>query len=241
MQIMLHWCLFNRSCNVSPYPDPEGSSTVFPCTLEYPISLQYISQLFFHTSRLNDSVKEIIFNMKKKLTSAELCSSNALFDLDFPSSLRFLSAWASLLCLSNCNWMLSNVSCSFTVFNSLSKPAKLKFWLAVRASSWLDDMSTHNNEDYLPGIWCQVLWLLLRFFGGTHSSILRTLKTKAACCYRMLEIYYITEPQWLPGALSLWVKWQGYETIHSPSSSAKVKKDGTIYLLPIHLPGIMHN
>jgi len=34
-----------------------------------------------------------------------------------------------------------------------------------------------------------------------------------------------TQPsvQWVPGALSLWVKWVGHEVDHSPASSAEVK------------------
>jgi hypothetical protein len=35
-----------------------------------------------------------------------------------------------------------------------------------------------------------------------------------------------TQPpvQWVPGALSLWVKWQGREADHSPPSRAEVKE-----------------
>jgi hypothetical protein len=38
--------------------------------------------------------------------------------------------------------------------------------------------------------------------------------------------------EWLPGALSLWVKRQGRESDHSPPSSAEVKKGGAIPPLP---------
>jgi hypothetical protein len=41
-----------------------------------------------------------------------------------------------------------------------------------------------------------------------------------------------TQPplQWVPGALSLGVKWQGYEADHSPPSSAEVKELVELYL-----------
>jgi hypothetical protein len=38
--------------------------------------------------------------------------------------------------------------------------------------------------------------------------------------------------QWVPGALSPRVKWQGHEADHSPPSSAKDKNGGTIPLVP---------
>jgi hypothetical protein len=47
-----------------------------------------------------------------------------------------------------------------------------------------------------------------------------------------------TQPpiQWVPGALSLGVKWPGHEADHSPSSSAKVKECVELCLhSPIHL------
>jgi hypothetical protein len=41
-----------------------------------------------------------------------------------------------------------------------------------------------------------------------------------------------TQPpiQWVPGALSLGVKWPGHEPDHSPQSSVKVKKWVELYL-----------
>jgi hypothetical protein len=43
-----------------------------------------------------------------------------------------------------------------------------------------------------------------------------------------------TQPpiQWLPGALSPWIKWQGRDANLSPPSSADVKKGGAIPPLP---------
>jgi hypothetical protein len=43
-----------------------------------------------------------------------------------------------------------------------------------------------------------------------------------------------TQPpiQWVPGALSPGVKWQGYEADHSRPSSAKVKNGGAMPPLP---------
>jgi hypothetical protein len=47
-----------------------------------------------------------------------------------------------------------------------------------------------------------------------------------------------TQPpiQWLPGALSLRVKWPGHEADHSPPSSAKVKECVQLY---IHSPNTL--
>jgi hypothetical protein len=47
-----------------------------------------------------------------------------------------------------------------------------------------------------------------------------------------------TEPpiQWVPGALSLWVKWQGREADHSPPSSAKIKEWVELYLHSPNMP-----
>lgn len=97
-------------------------------------------------------------------TNAELCSSNALFDLDFPSSLRFLSARASLLCLSNCSWMLSNVSCSFIVFNSDSKPAKIKISIihVILTSNWQFVQTIMTK--------CQLILFQLACFSSTKNT-----------------------------------------------------------------------
>jgi hypothetical protein len=43
-----------------------------------------------------------------------------------------------------------------------------------------------------------------------------------------------TQPpvQWVPGILSLGIKWLGCEADHSPPSTAKIKNGGVIPLLP---------
>jgi hypothetical protein len=40
--------------------------------------------------------------------------------------------------------------------------------------------------------------------------------------------------QWVPGALSLGVKWKKHEAAHSPPSSAKVKNGGALPPLPMY-------
>jgi hypothetical protein len=47
--------------------------------------------------------------------------------------------------------------------------------------------------------------------------------------------------QWVPGAISQWIKWLGLETEHSPPSSSEVKNGGAISSLPICLHGIVLN
>jgi hypothetical protein len=42
--------------------------------------------------------------------------------------------------------------------------------------------------------------------------------------------------QWVLGALSLGVKWPGYEADHSPPSSAKVKEHMELYLHSLKMP-----
>jgi hypothetical protein len=48
----------------------------------------------------------------------------------------------------------------------------------------------------------------------------------------MLPIFVFLLIQWVPGAFSLGVKWQGHEAEHSPPASAEVKNGGAILLLP---------
>jgi len=51
-----------------------------------------------------------------------------------------------------------------------------------------------------------------------------------------------TQPpiQWIPGALSLGVKWPGHEADHSPPSSAEIKECMELYLhSSIHLHGVV--
>jgi len=46
--------------------------------------------------------------------------------------------------------------------------------------------------------------------------------------------------QWVPGALSLGVKWRGREADHSPPSSAELKNAWKLYLQsPIRLHGLV--
>jgi hypothetical protein len=46
--------------------------------------------------------------------------------------------------------------------------------------------------------------------------------------------------QWIPGALSLGVKWPGREADHSPPSSAEVKNAWSYTSIPpVHLHGVV--
>jgi hypothetical protein len=47
-------------------------------------------------------------------------------------------------------------------------------------------------------------------------------------------VFAVLPIQWVPGALSLGVKWPGHEVDHSPPSSAKVKESGAIHPLPCY-------
>jgi hypothetical protein len=49
-----------------------------------------------------------------------------------------------------------------------------------------------------------------------------------------------TQPpiQWIPGALSLGVKWLGHEADHSPPTNAEIKKMDLYIHSPIHLHDI---
>jgi hypothetical protein len=65
---------------------------------------------------------------------------------------------------------------------------------------------------------------------GRNTSLLFVVSVEYNCltrntCIRNLKNLGPTQPpiQWVPGALSLGVKWPGREADHSPPSSAEVK------------------
>jgi hypothetical protein len=109
--------------------------------------------------------------------------------------------------------------------------------------AWLIYGSKHRNESLklLPYQFTEVsdALLLLKEEANTKSDF-RSQNFQNSCVYRMA--LGPTQPliQWVPGALSLGVKWPGHEADHSPSPSAKVKNEWSYTSTPpICLHGVV--